>query len=110
MSQKEETRFRQGQVLPFLKTLKNTFFEPIQQVAVHGSADYHLCINGRFVSLELKRVGGKSTGMQAYKLFCVRVAGGVSIVASPTNWKEVKQVLSKMSQSKEEAWNQRSLL
>ena len=57
--QKPETKFRMSQVLPFLKTLGNTYAEPIQQLSILGTADYILCSNGYFVWLELKAVGAR---------------------------------------------------
>jgi len=98
LSQKPETRFRQGKVLPFLRTLKNTYAFPIQQVAVSGDPDYVLCINGYFVALELKAEGGKPSPLQNYKLTRIIVAGGIAIVVEPSNWEQVKQALTKLSQ------------
>lgn len=104
MAQKPETKFRQNTVRPFLLRLKNTFFEPIQQKAIHGSPDFVLCVHGRFVSLELKDVKGSVSKLQEYKLERVRETGGVRIVASKLNWQEVKKQLSEMDSSKEKAW------
>lgn len=101
---KPETKFRQNHVLPFLKTLLNTWYEPIQQMGISGSPDLLLCINGRFVALELKDVKGQTSKLQAFKLSEVRRANGVTFVASPLNWKEVRQQLSIMDSSKENAW------
>lgn len=93
---KPETRFRQGKVLPFLKTLKNTWFEPIQQKAINGSPDYMLCVWGRFVALELKSRGGKVSALQQHKLNEINRTGGIAIIADPDNWENAKQLLSAM--------------
>lgn len=93
---KNETRFRTSKVDPFLKTLKNTFSESIQQVSINGSADKHLCIRGKFVALELKAKGGKVSGLQRFKLNEVNRCGGYALVADPDNWEEIKQLLSKL--------------
>ena len=90
---KEETKFRENKVTPFLKTLRNTAFFPIQQLAIRGDADFHLCVHGTFVALELKSRGEVARPLQEHKHDRVRRAGGVALVASPDNWEEVKQQL-----------------
>lgn len=94
MSQKPETVFRNGQVRPFLKTLKNTAFFPIQQLAIIGDPDFMLCCFGIFVALELKASGGKTRPIQQRKLDEVTRCHGISIVATPENWNEVKNKLT----------------
>lgn len=108
MAQKPETKFRQNAVIPFLKTLKNTFFEPVQQVAINGSPDFVLCVHGRFVALELKAPGERPRKLQDYKLAQVERTGGLRLVADPDNWEEIKQTLSEMDKSKEEAWSKKN--
>lgn len=98
MSQKPETVFRQNQVIPFLRTLPNTTFFSIQQLAIVGDPDVMLCMNGRFVALELKDVGEKASKLQLYKLESVRRAGGVALVASRENWESTKLILTKLDQ------------
>ncbi len=100
---KAETKFRQNQVIPFLKTLKNTYYEPIQQASISGSPDFILCVRGRFVALELKDVGEKPRPLQEYKLNEIIRTFGVALVATKTNFEEIKQHLSELD-SKEEKW------
>lgn len=95
---KPETKFRENQVEPFLKTLNNSFDESIQQQAIRGTADKILCINGIFIWLELKKDRHeKLKGIQKLKLRQVRQAGGVGIVAYPENWSHVKTRLKRLS-------------
>jgi hypothetical protein len=96
VAKKPETKFRHNQVLPFLRTLKNTWYEPIQQVAVIGSPDFILCIYGLFVALELKSDVGKVSPLQRHKLKMVEKAQGIAIVACPRNWEQVKQRLTNL--------------
>lgn len=98
MAKKAETQFRQGRVIPFLKTLKNTKYTPIQQVALNGDPDFILCIRGRYVDLELKKAGEVPSPLQVLKMMLTNEAGGLAFVASPVNWKEVKQELLKLDQ------------
>lgn len=93
MALKPERKFRIQTVDPFLKKLKNCKSFSIQQVAISGTPDKLLCINGKFVALELKDKGKKPSKIQKYNLDGVVEAGGVSIVASLNNWEEVKKIL-----------------
>jgi hypothetical protein len=95
---RDERKFRTGQVIPFLKRLKNTFYEPIQQMAICGSPDYLLCVNGKFVALELKDIGGVTTQLQKYKLSEIARCRGISLIADPNNWDDVKRLLLKLDQ------------
>jgi hypothetical protein len=93
---KAETTFRQGRVIPFLKTLKNTWFTPIQQVTVRGVPDFLLGCRGRLVGLELKTDVGKVDPLQAHTLEQIEKCGGVAIVARPGNWDAVKDQLNEL--------------
>lgn len=93
-----ESRFRQSYVLPFLKALKHTWFTSVQQMTSRGTPDFLLCINGRFVGMELKAPGGIISALQRYNLHEIQLRGGIAIIASPLNWSEVKDVLRQLDQ------------
>lgn len=93
---KPETKFRQAKVIPFLKTLKNTAYLPIQQKAIGGDPDFILCSNGRFVGLELKSKDGKLSALQSAKLEWIKKSGGVPLVASPENWDSIVEILQQL--------------
>jgi hypothetical protein len=97
-----EREFRTNTVLPFLKKLKNTFFLPVQQMAISGSPDYLLCVNGRYVALELKGDDGIVSKLQAHTLEKMRRTGAVTFVAMPKNWDEIKSKLLLLSEG--EKW------
>lgn len=98
MAKKPETKFREKTVLPFLKTLPNTEFFAIQQVAIKGDPDYFLCINGLFIALELKAEKGKIRKLQQYKLDRVTNNGrGKAFVANPQTWGGVAKCLSELA-------------
>ena len=50
-----------------------------------GVPDILCCINGRFVGIECKANGGKTTRLQDSNLDAIRKAGGVAIVVNETN-------------------------
>ena len=98
---KPETAFRKNRVIPFLKTLRNTYFEPIQQISISGSPDFMLCVNGHFVALELKASDQKPRPLQEKRLSDVVRAGGLALVADPNNWELIKKQLSDLDTTKE---------
>lgn len=97
---KPETAFRNNKVRPFLKTLKNSFWFPISQRSISGTPDFIGCANGRFVALELKSESGVASALQARNLMRVSEVKGVSIIASPKNWNQVKQILMLLDHGK----------
>jgi hypothetical protein len=92
-----EGTFRRGSVDPFLKTLSNTHAESIQQVAIRGTPDKLMCISGKYVAMELKRDGEVPTALQALFLDKVERAGGIALVARPSNWPLVKIILEALA-------------
>ena len=93
---KAETKFRTSKVIPFLKTLPNTWFEPIQQVAINGSPDFVLGCAGKLVLLELKADNGKLSELQKFKLQDAMAKGSIALVASPKNWEWIKARLTQL--------------
>jgi len=91
---KPETVFREGKVMPFIKKLPNTFHMSIQQVAILGDPDIILCINGKFVSMELKKdAKEKLRKLQALKARFIENAKGIALEVNPENWEETKVIL-----------------
>lgn len=90
---KSEREFRDYNVLPFLKTLRNTAHFPIQQLSILGDADFILCSSGFFVWLELKKDGEELRRLQEYKASWVKQTGGIALVARPDNWDMVRAFL-----------------
>jgi len=95
---KAESKFRQSQVWPFLKTLKNSFFTAIQQVSIRGTPDYIGCARGRFIGLELKTDEGTIDPLQQHTLDQIEKSGGVSIIARPSTWPTVKAKLRQLDE------------
>jgi hypothetical protein len=59
----------------------------IQQVAIHGTPDVMLCINGTFWAMELKKDSKeKPSKIQKYTLDQIKRAGGITSVESPETW------------------------
>ena len=90
---RSERSFRINQVIPFLKRLSHTWYEPIQQIAISGSPDFILGIRGKIVLLELKKDGGKLSKLQEYKLRDAALKGNLVLVSCPENWKMIQSIL-----------------
>jgi hypothetical protein len=96
MATKPETNFRKkarADLTALKQSGKPLFFEAIQQKAIKGSLDYHLCCNGHFVALELKAEDGIISPIQDEKLTMVSNAGGLSLVGYPSNWAQVLKTI-----------------
>lgn len=96
-----ETKFKE-QVQEDLKTLpfEDVWYFKSQEVAVRGIPDFILSVRGKFVAIELK-VDAELEELQEYNLNRIKQTGGVSLVATPKNWKEIFQYI------KERKWEQR---
>lgn len=92
MAKKAETVFR-ARVLRDLQAIPGVAIRAIQQKTIRGDSDYHLCIRGCFVALELKTDTGKVDKLQEFKLNEIRKAGGIGIVARPKTWEYMSMQL-----------------
>jgi hypothetical protein len=88
MAQKPESLFRK-RVVKCLKDLPKTHIFSIQQSSLVGTPDLLLCVNGKFVALELKSFTTEAKGLQKYNLEKVEECGGIGITAYPENWSAV---------------------
>lgn len=68
----------------FIKTHGNMFSKA-------GTPDIIACINGRFVGIEVKKPGGKTSALQVAQIKLIKQAGGVAFVAD--NLEHVKSEL-----------------
>jgi hypothetical protein len=72
------------------------YFCPVQMGYGKRTVDFLCCVNGKFVGIEAKAIGGKKlTKQQASILNKIMVSGGVGIVA--TSWKDVYAYLYKVA-------------
>lgn len=93
MPRKSETKFKE-KIKPLLEKLPNTWVEKIQQVSIRGTPDFILCVNGKFIALELKKDKyEKADPLQEYKLNKIIDSGGIGIVVCPENWEEIYKFL-----------------
>jgi hypothetical protein len=93
VSKKPETVFKERVYREISELGAHIYIEKIQQVAKRGSADFHLCVVGVFVAIELKMDGEKPDELQLFKLRKVEKAGGLAFVATPENWPFILETL-----------------
>lgn len=106
LAKKPETKFKE-KIAPLLRRLPNSYFVKIQQVAINGTLDYHLCINGHFVALELKESeGAKISATQAYNIQKIVDAKGIALVTYPDNWPDIYKKLLQLAGAEHDGTNE----
>lgn len=81
---KAETKFKE-KILVRLREIPNSWVVKVQQVAIRGTPDILMCVNGHFVAIELKTDDGEADELQIYTLDRIRKAGGHTFVMTPRN-------------------------
>lgn len=103
MAQKPETKFR-AKVDKRLHEVPYSWFESIQQKAIHGTPDKLGCVNGYFVALELKATDEEDlTPLQALKMNRVVAAGGMGVKVTPSNLDWVIELLKELAARRQNA-------
>jgi len=90
MSKQPETKF--GELVDRdlrIEFGKDIWIENINQVSKVGTPDRLICLNGRFVALELKVSGGVVAKLQLLKLLEISKAGGLAYIVYPHTWHTV---------------------
>lgn len=98
---KLETKFKES-VRRDLKTLENVWFFKTQEVATRGIPDFILCLNGYFVTIELKRSKKiKLEPLQEHISNRIEEKGkGIALRAAPENWEKIFDLLKKLDAGK----------
>lgn len=61
-----------------------------------GIPDLLYCVNGRFVAIEVKAENGRLSELQKYNIKKIQEAGGIAIVSKPSQFEELKELLTKI--------------
>lgn len=70
-----------------------------------GIPDLLCCVNGKFVGIEVKQERGTPTDLQLYHLQKIVEAGGFGILAYPSGFDELKEILDDISNGNIQSWN-----
>ena len=61
-----------------------------------GILDLTLCVNGRFIGLEIKSEKGKTTLLQEYNIKEIRRCGGIAMVLKPSGFDDFKKLIEEL--------------
>ena len=93
-----ENEWRDKEVIPFLKSLPNTYYFIKNADSIRGIPDIIACVNGRFIALEIKKskasLNHPRTKLQAYTINLIKNAMGKAHFIYPENWESIKATLS----------------
>lgn len=65
-----------------------------------GIPDILCCINGRFIGIEVKQETGKPSLLQKVHLKRIGEAGGIGILAYPSGYQKLKELIDNLSEDK----------
>lgn len=86
----------QKRVKDFLETIPRAWFYKSNDMGTRGIPDYIVCINGKFVALELKsrlHKKSRSRGLQEFNINRINKYSGFGFIVAPENWDEIKENL-----------------
>ena len=74
--------------------------EKIQQVGIVGTPDLLICLNGRFIGIELKKDEvSKIEKTQVLKLRKIKKANGQAYIVTPENWQKTFELIKLISET-----------
>ena len=69
-----------------------------------GVPDILVCINGKFLGVEVKAENGKPSELQLYNIEQIRKAGGIAIVLYPQQYEEFQRLVTMLICNDEHAY------
>lgn len=69
--------------------------EKIQQSSIRGTPDIIMCLNGKFIAIELKIDDEAPNALQRAKLDHIERAGGIALAITPSNCFQILAALRK---------------
>ena len=69
-----------------------------------GVPDLLVCINGKFLGIEVKADDGKPSQLQLHNISQIRKAGGIGIVLYPNKFKHFQELVTMMITGEENAF------
>lgn len=94
----QSERAFQLKVLKDLRTLSKCWVLKSQERARHGTPDLLICLNGKFVAVELKKEDGKLAPIQKHALSRIEKANGLSFAAKPSTWSVQFEILRSLTE------------
>lgn len=92
----EEKQF-ENKVKRYLKSKEIYHFKYFGNAySTAGILDLTLCVNGRFVGVELKAENGKTSPLQNYNIQEIQRCGGKAIVLRPSGFDKFKKLIEEL--------------
>lgn len=92
----EEKQF-ENKVKRYLKSKNIYYFKYFGNAySTPGILDLTLCINGKFVGVELKAEKGKVSALQEYNIKRIKESGGIAIVLRPSEFDRFKKTIERL--------------
>lgn len=100
----QEKRF-ENKIRKYLKErntwILKTWSNGIQR---QGVPDLLVCINGKFLGIEVKAENGKPSDLQLYNIDEIRKAGGIGIILYPSQFEEFQRLVTMLICNDEHAY------
>ena len=94
VAKKVSEKWVKAQVVKMLKDLDAYYFYPVASGYMRtGVPDIVACLNGRFLGIECKANGNKTTEIQDRNLVAIKKNGGIAMVVDENNLDELKEYL-----------------
>lgn len=94
VAKKVSEKWVKAQVVKMLKDLDAYYFYPVASGYMRtGVPDIVACLNGRFLGIECKANGNKTTEIQDRNLVEIKKNGGIAMVVDENNLDELKEYL-----------------
>lgn len=92
----EEKQF-ENKVKRYLKSKNIYYFKYFGNAfSTAGILDLTLCVNSKFVGVELKSEKGKVSTLQQYNINEIKKSGGIAIVLRPSGFDEFKNMIEEL--------------
>lgn len=93
MAQTPEAKVK-AKACEVLKAIGAYYFKPVTGgYGASGVPDIVVCYKGRFVGIECKAKGNRTTALQDHNLEMIRNAGGISLVINETNIEQLQLLI-----------------
>ncbi len=94
VEKKVTEKWVKAQVVKMLKDVDAYYFYPVASGYMRtGVPDIVACLNGRFLGIECKANGNKTTEIQDRNLVEIKKNGGIAMVVDENNLDELKEYL-----------------
>lgn len=93
----EKEKSFENKVKKYLKSKGIYYFKYFGNAySTSGILDLTLCVNGKFIGVEIKAEKGKVSPLQEYNINEIKRCGGIAIVLRPSGFDNFKQLIEEV--------------